>query len=78
MLMTIILINDFNFTAFVFISFSKNINENKNSIKIEKVAVKGTVSSRSEQTFNMAWNRCPSLRWTQWLKITGSFMQQQR
>ena len=39
--------------------------------------LKGTsVSSRSEQTFNMAWNQCPSLRWTQWLKITGSFMQQ--
>ena len=30
---------------------------------------KGTISSRSEQTFNRAWNRCPSLRWTQWLKI---------
>ena len=28
-------------------------------------------------TINRAWNRCPSLR-TQWLKITGSFMQQQR
>ena len=26
--------------------------------------LKGTVSSRSEQTFNRAWNRCPSLRWT--------------
>ena len=39
--------------------------------------VQGTLSSRSEQTFNRAWNRCPSLRWTQWLKITGSFMQQQ-
>ena len=25
--------------------------------------VKGTVSSRSEQTFNRAWNRCPILRW---------------
>ena len=24
------------------------------------------------------WNRCPSLRWTQWLKINDSFMQQQR
>ena len=38
---------------------------------------KGTISSWSEQTFNRAWNRCPSLRWTQWLKITGAFMQQQ-
>ena len=35
---------------------------------------KGTVSSRSEQTFNRAWNQCPILRWTQWLKITGSFI----
>ena len=23
---------------------------------------KGTIPSRSEQTFNRAWNRCPSLR----------------
>ena len=38
--------------------------------------VKGTISPRTE-TFNRAWNQCPSLRWTQWLKITGSFMQQQ-
>ena len=38
---------------------------------------KGTISSEKEQTFNMAWNRCPSLRWTQWLEITGAFMQQQ-
>ena len=36
---------------------------------------KWTVSSWLEQTFNRAWNRCPSLRWTQWLQITGSFMQ---
>ena len=36
------------------------------------LALKGTVSSRSEQTLNRAWNRCPySLRWTQWLNITG-------
>ena len=35
--------------------------------------LKGTKSSRSEQTFNRAWNRCPSLRWTQGLEITGSF-----
>ena len=42
------------------------------------VLVKGTVSSQSEKTFNRAWNRCPSLRWTQWLIMTGSFMQQQR
>ena len=40
--------------------------------------LKGTISSWSEQTFNRAWNRCPSLRWTRWLEITGSFMQQQR
>ena len=40
--------------------------------------LKGTILSRSEQTFNRAWNWCPSLRWTQWLKITAStFMQQQ-
>ena len=32
----------------------------------------------SEQTSNRAWNRCHSLRSTQWLKITGSFMQQQQ
>ena len=37
-----------------------------------------TISTQSEQTSNRAWNRCPSLRWTQWLKITGSFTQQQR
>ena len=50
-----------------------------NEIAIDMTAqVKGTVSSRSEQTFNRAWNRCPGLRWTQWLKITGSFMQEQR
>ena len=24
--------------------------------------IKGTISSQSEQTFNGAWNRCPSLR----------------
>ena len=34
---------------------------------------KGGVLSRSAQTFNRAWNRCPSLRLTQWLEITGSF-----
>ena len=39
---------------------------------------KEAISSRSEQTFNRAWNWCPSLSWTQWLTITGSFMQQQR
>ena len=39
---------------------------------------KGSVTSRSERTLNWAWNWCPGLRWTQWLKITGSFMQQQR
>ena len=39
--------------------------------------IKGTISSWPEQTFNRAWNRCPTLRWIQWLKITGSFMQQQ-
>ena len=38
-----------------------------------KCTFKGTVSSRSEQTFNRAWNRCPTLRWTQWLKLTDSF-----
>ena len=38
--------------------------------------LKGTLSSQSKETFHRAWNRCPSLRWTQWLKITGSFMQQ--
>ena len=32
----------------------------------------GIVSPRSEQTFNRAWNQCPSLWWTQWLKIIGS------
>ena len=37
----------------------------------------GTILSWSEQTVR-AWNRCPSLRWTQWLNITGSFMQQQQ
>ena len=42
------------------------------------LSIKGTVSSRSEQTFNRAWKRCPSVRWTQWLKVTGSFMQQHR
>ena len=37
--------------------------------------LKMTVSSRSGQTFNRAWNQCPSLiRWTQWLKITGSLI----
>ena len=32
------------------------------------IHIKGTISSRSEQTLNRAWNRCPCLRWTQWLK----------
>ena len=39
--------------------------------------LKGTVSSWLEQTFNRAWNWCPSLRWTQWLTNTDSFMQHQ-
>ena len=40
---------------------------------------KGAMSSQLEETFNRAWNWCPSLKWpVQWLKITGSFMQQQR
>ena len=42
------------------------------------IPFKGTILSRSEQPFNRAWNLCPSLRWTQWLTVTGSFMQQQR
>ena len=46
------------------------------SKSVSKLAAKRTISSRSEQTFNRAWNQCPSSRWTQWLKITGSFMQQ--
>ena len=37
---------------------------------------KGSVSSRSEQTFNRAWNRCPSLRWivteNYWLILCSS------
>ena len=37
---------------------------------------KGAITSRSEQTFKRTWNRCPNLRWTQWLEITASFMQQ--
>ena len=32
-------------------------------------SVKGTISSQSGQTFNRAWNRCPSFKWAQWLKI---------
>ena len=41
--------------------------------------LKGTISSQPEKTVHRAWNLCPtcSLRWTRWLKITGSFMQQQ-
>ena len=39
--------------------------------------LKGQYRHGSEQTFNRAWNRCPSLRWTKWLKSTGSCMQQQ-
>ena len=31
----------------------------------EDQGIKGTVSSQSEQTFNRAWNQCPSLRLTQ-------------
>ena len=42
------------------------------------LVLKGTLSSRSEPTCSRALNRCPSLRWTQWLKITGSFMHQQQ
>ena len=38
-----------------------------------QISLKGTISSRSEQTFNRAWNRCLSLRWTKWQKTTGSF-----
>ena len=38
---------------------------------------RGTISPRSEQTFNRAWNRWPRLTWTHWLKMTGSFMHQQ-
>ena len=34
------------------------------------IIIKGAVSSRSGQTFNRAWNRLPSLRSTQRLKIT--------
>ena len=50
----------------------------KNTERYIYFEVKGAVSSQSEQSFNMAWNRCPSLRWTQWVKITGSLIQQQR
>ena len=65
--------------------FGKSVNDfvtwvrlESESYKSDNTTIKETVSSRSEQTFNRAWNQCPSLRWTQWLKITGSFMQQQR
>ena len=53
--------------------------KNATSVNLFGILFKGTVSSRSEQNFTRAWNRCPSysLRWTHWLKITGSFMQQQ-
>ena len=38
------------------------------------LSFKGTISSRSEQTFNRTWKSVSySLRWTQWLKITGSY-----
>ena len=35
--------------------------------------IKVTVSSWSQQIFNGAWNRCPSLRRTRGLKFIGSF-----
>ena len=42
------------------------------------IYIKGTLSLRSEETFNRTWNQCPSLRWTQtqWLRITGFCMLQ--
>ena len=45
-----------------------NISERFLTIDVCGFYVKGTISLRSEQIFN----RRPSLRWTQWLKITGS------
>ena len=34
------------------------------------VVIKGTVSSRSEQTFNRAWNRCPGFKMN---TVTGNY-----
>ena len=39
---------------------------------------KRAVSSGLEQFFDRAWNWCPSLRLTHWLKMTGLLMHQQQ
>ena len=45
-------------------------------IHLQFLTIRFKVLSWQKQTFNRAWNQCPSLRWPQWLEITGSFMQQ--
>ena len=41
------------------------------------VYLKGQYRHDQSRLSTGAWNRCPSLRWTQWLKNTGSFLLQQ-
>ena len=67
---------DFNFSITLLGQFLEDM-EAYSEVSTNNV-FKGAISSRSEQTFSRAWNRCPSLRWTRWLQITASFMQQQR
>ena len=43
-----------------------------------KCLLKGHFRHDQSRPFHRAWNCCPSLRWTQWLNITGPCMQQQR
>ena len=45
-----------------FYYFRKNVIFLTNTIVNNFTCLKGTISSRSEQTFNRAWNRSPSLR----------------